>query len=531
MPDESPPAVAAPETRRGWRPDIRALPFFARRPAPQARSGLSNPLRLPNEQRSLFGEILDWMLAPLLLLWPMSVTITYLVAQNIADAPYDRQLADRVELLADYVKEFRGEARLQLPLPARELIRANSPDSADSVYLMVLGLRGEFVAGDREMPLPPEDEIPLPGVVKLRNDQIRGADVRIAYTWVEFVNRPGSQPALVQVGETLDARAQLANEIVRGIIVPQFIVLPVAVILVWFGLSRGLRPLAALRARIRTRRPDDLSPIDVGSAPEEVLPLIESFNDLLSRLEQNLSTQKRFIADAAHQMKTPLAGMRTQAELALRETNAQDLRRTLQQIAASTERATHLINQLLSLARAEHQATDLGAFEAVDLTQLARDQVREFVPQALARGIDLGYEGAEDPLRIVGMPLMLRELLKNLIDNALRYSPAGSEPPAAVTVRVRAAGASAFLEVEDTGPGIPESDRALVFERFYRVLGTNVDGSGLGLAIVRETAEQHDALLRVNHNPRSTDARWPGTLISVEFVHLLNAGPEVRLDG
>jgi two-component system sensor histidine kinase TctE len=223
--------------------------------------------------------------------------------------------------------------------------------------------------------------------------------------------------------------------------------------------------------------------------------------------------------------------MRTQAELALRETNAQDLRRTLQQIAASTERATHLINQLLSLARAEHQATDLGAFEAVDLTQLARDQVREFVPQALARGIDLGYEGAEDPLRIVGMPLMLRELLKNLIDNALRYSPAGSEPPAAVTVRVRAAGASAFLEVEDTGPGIPESDRALVFERFYRVLGTNVDGSGLGLAIVRETAEQHDALLRVTHNPRSTDARWPGTLISVEFVHLLNAGPEVRLDG
>jgi two-component system sensor histidine kinase TctE len=367
-------------------------------------------------------------------------------------------------------------------------------------------------------------------VVKLRNDPIRGTEVRIAYTWVEFVNRPGSQPALVQVGESLDARAQLANEIVRGMIVPQFVVLPVAVVLVWFGLSRGLRPLAALRARIRARRPDDLSPIDVSAAPEEVLPLIESFNDLLSRLEQNLATQKRFIADAAHQMKTPLAGMRTQAELALRETNAQQLRRSLQQIASSTDRATHLINQLLSLARAEHQATDLGAFEAVDLAQLARDQVREWVPQALARGIDLGYEGVAQPLRIVGMPLMLRELLKNLIDNALRYAPSGSVPPASVTVRVRTAGSSAFLEVEDTGPGIPESDRAHVFERFYRVLGTNVDGSGLGLAIVRETAEQHDALVRVSNNPRAVDARWPGTLFSVEFIHLLDSGPDVRLD-
>jgi two-component system sensor histidine kinase TctE len=185
---------------------------------------------------------------------------------------------------------------------------------------------------------------------------------------------------------------------------------------------------------------------------------------------------------------------------------------------------------VLSLARAEHQATDLGAFEAVDLAQLARDQVREWVPQALARGIDLGYEGVEEPLRIVGMPLMLRELLKNLIDNALRYAPSGSMPPASVTVRVRSGGNSAFLEVEDTGPGIPESDRAHVFERFYRVLGTNVDGSGLGLAIVRETAEQHDALLRVSPNPRAVDPHWPGTLISVEFIHLLESGPEVRLD-
>ena len=537
MPDAIPPPPADPdgaepisaEPRRGWRADIRALPFFARasRKSPETEdSGFPNVLRLPYEQRSLFGEILDWMLAPLLLLWPMSVTFTYLVAQDIAGAPYDRQLAQSVELLADHLKEFGGDARLQLPLPARELLRA---DPTDSVYYMVLGLRGEFVSGDTDMPLPDEGEVPAPGVVKLRHDQMRGSEVRIAYTWLAFPN-PGARPALIQVAETLEKRAELANEIIRGVIVPQFVVLPVAVVLVWFGLSRGLRPLASLQTRIRARRLDDLSPIEAHAAPDEVAPLVDAFNDLLSRMEQNLLAQKRFMADAAHQMKTPLAGMRTQAELAMRETDPHSLRRSLGQIAASTERATHLINQLLALARAEHQATDLAAFEVVDLVQVAREQVRDWVPQALARGIDLGYEGSETPLRIVGLPLLLRELLNNLIDNALRYTPPGTHPPGTVTVRVRSAGDSAFLEVEDTGPGIPERERPLIFDRFYRVLGTNVDGSGLGLSIVREIVEQHEALLRVSFNPRALDPTHPGTLISVEFVHTLIASGSVEFE-
>jgi len=535
MPDQSPaPAedttAPAPDSRRGWRANIGALPFFARTGARTAASAdggsFRDVLRLPHEQRSLFGEILDWMLAPLLLLWPMSVTITYLVAQGIADVPYDRQLAASVEILADHVKEFGGEARLQLPMPARQLLRA---DATDSQFFMVLGLRGEFVAGDRELPLPDEAEVPMPGVVKLRYDLVRGQEVRIAYTWVAFAQRPGSLPSLVQVAETMDQRARLADEIIRGVIVPQFVVLPVAVVLVWFGLSRGLRPLASLQAKIRARRPNDLSPIEARAAPEEVAPLVSEFNDLLSRMEQNLDAQNRFLADAAHQMKTPLAGMRTQAELALRETDPQGLRRSLHQIAASTERATHLIDQLLALARAEHQATDLSAFEAVDLAALARAQVLDWVPQALARGIDLGYEGPPEPLRIVGLPLLLRELLKNLIDNALRYSPPHLEPPARVTVRVHGAQSSVILEVEDCGPGIPERERQLIFERFYRVLGSNVDGSGLGLSIVREIVEQHHALLRVSFNPRAIDPARPGTLMSVEFVHTLSAAPNIEI--
>jgi len=467
------------------------------------------------------------MLAPLLLLWPMSVTLTYLVAQQIADVPYDRQLAASVEVLADHVREFNGEARLQLPIPARELLRA---DTTDSLYFMVLGLRGELVAGDRELPLPGDTEVPLPGVVKLRNGLVHGQEVRVAYTWVSFAHRPQAPPALVQVAETLDKRARLADEIIRGVIVPQFVVLPIAVLLVWFGLSRGLRPLSTLQAKIRARRPDDLSPIRTHAAPEELAPLVHAFNELLSRLEQNLATQRRFIANAAHQMKTPLAGMRTQAELALRETDPQDLRRSLRQIAAASERAAHLIDQLLALARAEHQATDLAAFEVVDLDALARALVRDWVPQALARGIDLGYEGPAQPLRVVGLPLLLRELLKNLLDNALRYSAPHLQPPARVTVRVRAVGERAALEVEDCGPGIPERERALIFDRFYRVLGTNIEGSGLGLAIVREIVEQHDAVLRVSFNPNAIDPARPGTLISVEFLHTLAAADGVDLE-
>ena len=512
------------------RPSARsALLQFARRrraaapdPPPVAEDlGYKNPLRAFAEQNSLFGEILDWMLAPLLLLWPMSVTLTYLVAQSIANGPFDRNLGEAVGVLSDYVTEFKGQVTLQLPIAAREVLRA---DSADAVYYMVLGLRGEFVAGDPDLPLPGEDESPGTGEVKFRFDQARGNDVRIAYAWREFKQNGESRYALVQVAETLEKRSQLANEIIRGVIVPQFIVLPIAVVLVWFGLSRGLAPLAALQDRIRARAPNDMSPIDPRAAPEEISPVVVSFNELLERLSRNMQMQQRFLADAAHQMKTPLAGLRTQAELAMRETDPQQLKRSLRQIATATERATHLINQLLALARAEHQSTDPARFEVVELSALARSVVQELVPDAISRRVDLGFEPAERPVRIVGVPLLVREMMLNLVDNGLRYTPEGGS----VTLRIRQHKESAFIEVEDTGPGIPEAERQRVFDRFYRILGTNVDGSGLGLAIVREIVERHEGLIRVNANPATTDLALPGTVISVEFEAI--RGDELAFD-
>ena len=469
-------------------------------------------------QHSLFGEILDWMLAPLLLLWPMSIAITYLVAKSIANQPFDHALEDSVTVLAQQVKEVDGKVVAHLGGTARDILRA---DDIDSVYFQISGPRGEIVDGDRDLPLPNADDAERSGRVHFRTESLHGTPVRVAYAWVNLqpLLDASEDPrlALVQVAETLEKRAQLANEIIKGVILPQFIILPVILALVWFALSRGLSPLAQLQERIRARPPDDLSPIDSRQVPEEISPLVGSLNDMLARLAHTIAAQKRFIADAAHQMKTPLAGMRMQSELALRQVDPNEIHRSLEQLAKSSESATRLVNQLLALARAENQPHAGLALEPLDLAALARDVVQDWVQASFAHEIDLGYEVIGHPPEIAGNAMMLRELLSNLIDNALRYTPSHGS----VTVRVRGTnighGDQALLEVEDTGPGIAPSERHRVFERFYRILGSSVPGSGLGLAIVREIAQQHGAEIEIFNNPRSTHKKFPGSLFRLTF--------------
>ncbi|MES2073375.1 MAG: sensor histidine kinase N-terminal domain-containing protein [Pseudomonadota bacterium] len=484
--------------------------------APDSKSHSQPPEKI---QRSLFGEILDWMLAPLLLLWPLSIAITYLVAKSIANQPFDRALEDDVLVLAQQVKEVDGKVMTQLSNPARDILRA---DDLDSRYFQVRSNAGELVDGDRDLPQPTDEDRPPPGAVSLRSDNLRGVEIRVAYSYIDLNSRASkgrnnSEPhlALVQVAETLEKRTVLANEIIKGVILPQFIILPVALALVWFALSRGLSPLAELQYRIRARRPDDLSPIDSRQVPEEISPLVRSLNDMLGRLAQTIEIQKRFIADAAHQMKTPLAGMRMQSELALRETDQAEIHKSLLQLSKSSEAATRLVNQLLTLARAENQAPATKPLVPVELVELARSAVQDWIPTSFTYRIDLGFEQPGYPVMIAGNPLMLRELLNNLIDNALHYTPKGQS----VTVRIRVAEGEqlAVLEVEDNGPGIPPSERSRVFERFYRILGSNVDGSGLGLSIVREIAQQHDAQIEILNNSRNHDPKFPGCVFRISF--------------
>ncbi len=472
-------------------------------------------------QRSLFGEILDWMLVPLLLLWPLSIAITYWAAKSIANEPFDRALEDKVTVVAQQVREVGGVISGRLPGSARDILRA---DDIDNIYFQVMGPRNELIDGERDIPLPVEDDSPQPWSIQFRFDSIHNAEVRIAYTYVDLRRAVSGAPGapaparlvLVQVAETLDKRRQLANQIIKGVILPEFIILPIALALVWLALARGLAPLAQLQQRIRARRPDDLSPIDSGQVPEEISPLVRSLNDMLARLSQTIQMQKRFIADAAHQMKTPLAGMRMQSELALRQTSQSEIHHSLQQLSKSSEAATRLINQLLTLARAENQTPEAAPLVSLDLSELARNATQEWVQASFALKIDLGFEQPGYPVMVRGNPIMLRELLNNLIDNALRYTPAGGS----VTVRVRADAAQmlATLEVEDTGPGIAPAERAHVFERFYRILGSKVEGSGLGLAIVREIAQQHDADIDIAFNPHAQDPRHPGSILRVTLA-------------
>ncbi len=467
-------------------------------------------------QRSLFGEILDWMLTPLLLLVPVSIGLTWLVAQGIANAPFDRALESNVQTLARLVTVHDKRVLFNLPQPAREILRA---DDTDHVYYQVRLSGGESLGGDHDIPPPPDDESAAIGAVQMRDGEMRGATVRIAYTWVQ----PALESAplvLVQVAETREKQQVLATEIIKGVLLPQFAILPLAILLIWLALVRAIKPLSELEERIRERKPDDLSPLDDRLVPYEVAPLVASVNGLLTKLKESIATQKRFLADAAHQLKTPLAGLRMQADLAQREgANADELKQSLKQIGRSSIRATHTVNQLLALARAEGGAGAL-AWQPCDLARLTIEVVREAVPRAIEKRIDLGYDGAQPGapgVVLEGNATLLKELVRNLVDNALAYTPSSTDRPGVITARVLADpfGHILLLQVEDSGAGIAESARELVFEPFYRVLGNEADGSGLGLPIVREIARQH--LATVTLEDAHPGMQPPGARFSVRF--------------
>lgn len=469
---------------------------------------------------SLFGEILDWMLIPLLLVTPMSLVLTWLVAQNLAGKPFDRELGFNVHALAQLVRIEHGKTRLNLPSPAREILRA---DDVDTIYYQVQGSWGEYVAGERDLPHPTYDRrIPL-GKVAIRDEEYQGREIRIAYVWTSLHNptdpKQGDRPVLVQVAETLDKRSTLASEIIKGVMLPQLLMLPLMVFLIWMALLRGTRPLSHLEQRIRERQSDDVSPLDLTDVPHEVAPLVASVNDLLTRLKDSIDTQKRFLANAAHQLKTPLAGLRMQADLALREgVDTEELRHSLRQVGRSSIRATHTVNQLLALSRAEAIGQELSK-TAVNLEQIVIHAVQAALPLAQDKSIDLGFDDSSSLARgktLMGNAVLLQELVRNLLENAIHYTPAGGMVTARVVLN-RASG-NLSIQVEDTGPGIPAAERDRVMQPFYRLndsLSNRVDGSGLGLAIVQAIARQHQALVVVE----DADARRtpPGTRFTVRF--------------
>lgn len=460
---------------------------------------------------SLFGEILHWMLVPLLLLWVVSMGIEYLLSLSIANASFDRELT----AVLDSVEQQFNEAQLH----SRKRVGIERPWRTAAGGLLLYQIRardGTVLAGSATLPPPPSNPEAETQTVYHRDEVLDGRPLRIAYRYARAEGR--NAPAVIQVGETLERRVTLALSITGGQLSVQFLIVPMALVLVWFGLAKGIAPLNDLTKRVTDRMSADLSPIEPHDAPEEVRAFIDSINGLMSRLAQSLKSQERFVADAAHQLRTPIAGLRTQAELALRQKDPAELQHSLRQIASGADRASRLINQLLALARADADVPP--RMEPLDLVPLARDAARRWVPPALDRRIDLGFEAPNRPCEATANDVLVQELLNNLIDNALRYTPPGG----AVTVRVAADGDGVVLDVEDSGIGIAPADREFVFERFYRVLGTDTEGTGLGLAIVKAIADLHGAQISLRDNPAGK-----GIVAQVRFRHADGAAPRQRV--
>ena len=272
------------------------------RPTSLALTGLGERA-LRRGPRSLFGELLDWMLAPLLIIWPAAVLLTWVVAQGIAAQPYDRALGEAARALGERVSRQHAhlEPAQRLELPAEALAMMQNEDD-DLVSFQVLGLRGELIAGDRRLPVP--SRTGQVGQLQFREEQVAGESLRVAALWLRATPQDEAL-MLVQVAETLGKRKRLAGDIVRGISLPLFLLLPLSALLAWLALVQGFKPMEALQQRIRDRAPEDLSPIDEGGAPEEVAPLVRAVNELLAKREQAASSQRQFLADAAHQLKTP----------------------------------------------------------------------------------------------------------------------------------------------------------------------------------------------------------------------------------
>ncbi|HEY2590028.1 MAG TPA: ATP-binding protein, partial [Steroidobacteraceae bacterium] len=311
----------------------------------------------------------------------------------------------------------------------------------------------------------------------------------------------------VQVAETLKKRATLFTEILLAMAAPQLALIAIALLAAWLVVGHGLKPLTGLAAAIEARGKENLTPVPVAGLPKEARVLASKINDLLARVEQVLAAQRRFVADAAHQLRTPLATVLLHAERAKRSPDRESAQSALRGLHAGVARAGRLSQQLLALARAEPGAAAPHPMAPVDLVGLARDVGEEWIPRALERRIDFGFVAPEEPVIVSGNAGLLGELMSNLIDNALRYSG----PACRVTLSVAAAPLPS-LAVEDDGPGVPETERERIFERFYRVAGSEADGCGLGLSIVREIATLHRAVARVGGGSGGRGARF-----TVEF--------------
>lgn len=452
---------------------------------------------------SLRRRLLLFVSVPLLAVLVCGGVINYVIGLHYANKVYDRWLLDSAEAIGDLVNSDAG--RNELSDQARILLQFSVKERNE---FAVRSMRYGVLAGDQDLPQPSSKSSRAAPLFTDFHDH--GQPMRMASVFLANKADPGDV-LVISTAETVNKRRALARELLFSTVPIELLLIGIAMALVWLGINRGLRVLDPLAHEIRLREAGDLSPLRTIDAPLEVQPLVATIDALLGRLDRMLRQQQRFIADAAHQLRTPLAGLRLQAERALADPRPETVREALthvERLSAGTARAA---GQLLALARAQAPDESLGAAVPLDLAELVRTEIAARVPDAIAKGIDLGYHGPEHGVRAIGDAVLLRELLGNLIDNASRY---GSRSDAIITVELQPTEESGcVLSVQDNGPGVAPELVPRLGERFFRAMGNGHEGTGLGLAIVREIAERHGAELsianRTNPHGLRVEIRFP----------------------
>lgn len=470
---------------------------------------------------SLRGELLRWLIGPLILLLIANSISVYRNAVAAANAAYDRTLLTSARVLAENLHVDNGRLALVIPYSVFDLLET---DIKGRVYFRVLAPDGTFVAGWDDLP-PLRTNVEMSrdyaALVRFYTDAYRDQSVRMA-AMLQPVSEGGiNGMATIQFAESFEARRALTREILIDALLRQGTLIVAACLLVLWAIHSAVKPFHELSRALGKRESSDLAPFDRGKVHEEVRPLVDALNSYMTRLRDLIELRKRFIANAAHQLRTPLAVLKTQAGYAGRGAQPGELREVVDAMRKTIDDAARLADQLLSLTRAEHGFA-VGEPQRFDLAALAREACLDALTRARAREIDLGFEAdpSGDEAAIDGDPMLVRELLANLIDNAIRYVRPGDS----VTVRVARGddGKNVRLEVADTGPGIAAAERGKVLVRFYRVPGQTASGSGLGLAIVREIAAQHQARLAL------ADTDGGGLTVRIDFPAQRSSRPPAK---
>lgn len=454
---------------------------------------------------SLRRRFATWLLPSLLALLLINAVLSYYGALTAVNRAYDRSLTASISSIAERVHSLEGNISVDMPYSAFDVFESNMQER---LFYAVIGPDGSLVTGYGDL-------VPPPGLADDQPPQIVDGIYRNFSVRVGAIRKRLYDPALnggdavtIVFAETTESRLELAKELFFDSLKRQFLLVALGAVVLAMALTSAFRPLLALREAIRTRDEEDLTPITATDVPTEVRPLIDAINHHTERLSRMHAARRRFLADAAHQIRTPLAVLSTQAEYGQRLSDLQEVRHTFKSLLGTLRSTRRMADQMLALSHAESAELLMQSQERVDISRLAREVALELAPVALNKGIELAFEDGGEA-HVDGNLQMLRELTANLLDNAIRYSPANTQ----VVIASGATGERVALCVSDQGPGIPAAERDKVFQRFYRILGQDkASGSGLGLAIVREIVLAHGGTISLDEG---TDGC--GLTVLVEF--------------